>query len=230
MLIIVDNKIPETARVRLSEFGEVIGLSTSGITYDAISGHPDIFFCQYPGGIVVAPNLPAEYFEILDKRSIPYIIGINPVGKIYPESARYNAVVTDTYYIHYPEITDPKIKENVGNLIPITVRQGYCRCNLLPLKENHFITSDIGIHKILTDKKLDVLYVSAKTIRLEDFPHGFFGGVSGIWNNNVFICGSLDYHPDGEKIRLFLQKLDYTIIELYDGELFDGGSVIFCKK
>ena len=229
MLIIVDNKILETARARLSEFGEVIGLSTSGITYDAISGHPDIFFCQYPGGIVVAPNLPAEYFEILDKHNIPYIIGINPVGEIYPESAVYNVVVTDTYYIHYPEITDLAIKKIAGNQIPITVRQGYCRCNLLPLRDNHFITSDIGIHKMLTDQKIDALYVSPKAIILEDFLHGFFGGACGVYGNRAFICGSLDCFPDGEKVKMYLRKLDYEIIELCDDRLTDVGSILFVQ-
>jgi hypothetical protein len=229
MLIIVDNKIPDTARARLSEFGEVIGLSTSGITYDAISGHPDIFFCQHPGGIIVAPNLPAEYFEILDKHNIPYIIGINPVGKIYPESAVYNAVVTDTYYMHYPEITDPAIKKIAGNQIPITVRQGYCRCSLLPLRDHHFITSDIGIHKILTDQKLDALYVSPKAIILEDFPHGFFGGACGVYGNRIFICGSLNCFPDGEKVKIYLRKLDYEIIELCDDRLTDVGSILFVQ-
>ena len=229
MLIIVDNKIPDTARVRLSAFGEVIGLATSGITYDAISGHPDIFFCQYPGGIIVAPNLPAEYFEILDKRSIPYIIGINPVGKIYPESAVYNAVVTDTYYIHYTGISDDAVKEAGRDRMLIPVRQGYCRCNLLPLRDNHFITSDIGIHKMLTDQKIDALYVSPKAIILEDFPHGFFGGVCGVYGNRVFICGSLNCFPDGEKVKMYLRKLDYEIIELCDDRLTDVGSILFVQ-
>ena len=70
MLIIIDNKLPEAAKKTLSAFGEIIEFSTSEITYEAISGHPDVFFCKTDKTLVVAPNLPQQYKSILKKNNI----------------------------------------------------------------------------------------------------------------------------------------------------------------
>jgi hypothetical protein len=69
MLIIIDHKISVSAKEILSSYGELMELATEGITYPAISGHPDIFFCQVPGKLIVAPNLPEKYFDQLDRSS-----------------------------------------------------------------------------------------------------------------------------------------------------------------
>ena len=57
--------------------------------------------------------------------------------------------------------------------------------------------------------------------------HGFFGGACGVHENKVFILGHLDKFKDGDKVRNYLKDLDYKIIELFDGQLFDGGSILF---
>lgn len=257
MLIIVDRKISSGAKKILSTFGELMELQTDGITYSAISGHPDIFFCQAEDKLIVAPNLPEKYFKKLDEHKINYITGEFPVGLEYPESARYNAVATPDYLIHNFRHTDFVITRSLEDLTPVHVDQGYCRCNLLPLKDDHFITSDIGIHKVLTGFNTEgtksqikwnteygtrntehekgsfspqILYVSPKDILLPDFPHGFFGGCCGIFENKVFINGSLKFNDDGEKVESFLNSLDYEIIELDNGPLIDVGSFFFIKN
>jgi hypothetical protein len=65
MLIIVDHKISQRAKEKLSQYGDLVELRTEGITYPAISGHPDIFFCQSADKLIVAPNLPEEYLAKL---------------------------------------------------------------------------------------------------------------------------------------------------------------------
>ena len=65
MLIFVDEKIPPKACEKLAEYGEVIKFKTNEIVYEAISGHPDIFFSQMENQLVVAPNLPPFYFQKL---------------------------------------------------------------------------------------------------------------------------------------------------------------------
>ena len=149
MLIIIDNRISSQAKKKLSSFGDLMELKTDGITYEAISGHPDIFFCQSPGKLFVALNLPQHYFDQLNQHNIDYIKGELPVGPEYPSSARYNAVATSTYLIHNFRHTDFIITRTLDDLQPVHVDQGYCRCNLLPLKDDHFITSDEGIFKVL---------------------------------------------------------------------------------
>lgn len=230
MQIIIDRKMPEQAKETLASFGEIIDLATSGITYEAISGHPDIFFFMSSSLLIASPNLPAEYFRTLDEKKVRYIKGDSPVGVKYPETARYNASGSQSYLIHRLDITEKRILDYSGEKQTIHVNQGYCRCSLLPLKTDSFITSDVGIYKKLKETGLEVLHVSSESVVLPGLKHGFIGGACGVMDNTVFLCGSLSYHPQGGEIRSFLNKNGYKILELYDGPLFDAGSILFLEE
>ncbi|MCD4697756.1 MAG: hypothetical protein K8S16_16145 [Bacteroidales bacterium] len=227
MLIFVDKRIPKEAQNHLKEYGDVVAFETERIVYDAISGHPDIFMCHVNNKIIVAPNLPAKYKEILNKNKIAFLEGEEPLGKNYPETAKYNIVSTEKFLMHNFHYTDSKITDNEGDLDLIHLNQGYSRCNLLPLRNDHFITSDEGIYRILQNSKLKALFVKPDDILLPGFKHGFFGGTFGVYKDKVFIIGSLDKFSEGSRVREFIEKLNYNIIELYDGPLFDGGSLFF---
>lgn len=226
-MIIIDKKAPPAAKEKLVEYGELIEFETSGITYPAISGHPDIFFCQTPAGLIVAPNLPEEYFSLLDRHKIKYRKGETAVGKAYPQSAPYNAVVTSKCLIHNQKLTDPVLLETCRGLKRIHVNQGYTRCNLLVLNENSFISSDKGIYNSLLDQGLNCHYLPPHEIILEGFTNGFLGGACGIWDQKVFICGSLKHHSWGKQFREIIEEEGFEIIELMDGPLMDVGSVFF---
>jgi hypothetical protein len=239
MLIIIDHTMSPEAKRKLSSYGKLMELKTEGITYPAISAHPDIFFCQAPGQLIVAPNLPQKYLDKLIQYRIAFAIGEFPVGSEYPASARYNAVATKNLLIHNFRHTDFMITRTFEDHTPVHVDQGYTRCNLLPLNDVHFITSDEGIYKVLmrchlpSENKsrchLNVLYVAPAGIKLDGFPHGFFGGCCGVWEDKVFINGSLSHYAEGEKVKHYLDGLNYEIVELYDGRLADVGSILFVK-
>jgi hypothetical protein len=255
MLIIADRRIPAEAKEKLSAVGTLLELETEGIVYPAISGHPDIFFCKTPEMLIVHPDLPEYYFEQLRKYQIQFITG-NPVSRIenrgwrmehrgssienpvssiqYPSlsgrqaaSIRYNAAVNDHFLVHRLEFTDLAILENCHALKKIPVKQGYTRCNLLLLKEDHYLTSDAGIHKALQRAGQKGICVSPEGILLPGFPNGFIGGAMGVLNDTLFIIGSLDQYKEGDVVRKYLESLDYRIVELYDGSLFDGGGILF---
>lgn len=226
MKIIVDGQIPKQALEKLSEYGNLVLFSTKNITYDAISGHPDIFFCNMGEQWIYGSNLPDVYTKRLKKFHGSIRAGETPVGSKYPESARYNAVVTDNYIIHNFRYTDPVITHHAGERELIHVSQGYTRCNLLPLKNDHFITSDEGIYRTLTGYGLNVLLVGSKDILLPGIDHGFFGGACGIYEDTVFVIGNLSHFSDGKRVHDFLHKNGFQIVELYDGPLFDGGSIL----
>jgi hypothetical protein len=182
MLIIVDHKISPGAKEKLSAYGELLELKTEGITYPAISGHPDIFFCQSQDKLIVAPNLPKQYFDKLSASKIEFICGEFPVGAEYPASARYNAVATSNYLIHNFRHTDFMITRTLEDLHPVHVDQGYCRCNLLPLKDDHFITSDAGIFKADSIRQLAdgvPCWFHPKASFLKDFPMAFSADAAG---------------------------------------------------
>jgi len=227
MLIIIDQKIPEQAKRKLSAYGEIMEVQSKGITYDAISGHPDIFFCRTPEALIAAPNTPERYTVMLKKRKIPFWFGEKAVNIQYPDSALYNAVITEKYFIHNLRISDPVVVGSLENHQQIHVNQGYTRCSLLPLKDDCFIASDSGIYNTLIDNNIEVMQVNPGAIKIQGLKYGFFGGACGIYDDKVFIIGSLAHLPEGEKVRAYLEKLKYEIIELYDGPLFDGGSIMF---
>jgi hypothetical protein len=224
MVILANKNLPRQALQYLTTFGDLIMFQTEDITYSAISGHPDIFFCPNGNGLIIAPNVPEAFKQQFSKKNLSWTVGYEPVGSKYPETARYNCVLTDQFVIGHIDFIDKKILEETSEKEIIHVNQGYTRCNLIPLSSNKFITSDKGIEGVLLQKGLEVLYVNPGGIRLPDFDHGFIGGSCGVTGNKVFYIGNLMYYSESEKIRSFLSE--YEIIELYDGPLFDGGSLI----
>lgn len=197
------------------------------ITYDAISCHPDIFFCQTPSGLVTAPNTPSSFLELLAQRGVRYIGGVLPVGKIYPETARYNAVVTAKYLIHNSALTDSVISDLNPGAESICLSQGYSRCNLIEIREDQFITSDRGIEKTLVSRGIKVKFISPEGILLPGYEHGFLGGCCGINEGRVFIAGSLRFLKEGGELRTIFNKAGLEIVELNSGPLFDAGSILF---
>jgi hypothetical protein len=226
-MIIIVKKAPPAAKEKLAVFGELLELETSGITYPAISGHPDIFFCQTPDGLIVAPNLPEGYFSLLNRYGIQYRRGKTAVGKAYPQTAPYNAVVTSKYLIHNLKLSDPVLLKACEGLTPIHVNQGYTRCNLLALNENLFVSSDKGICNTLLDHDLHCHYFPPHEIKLEGFSNGFLGGACGIWDQKLLVCGSLRHHSGGNAFRKIIEDESYETIELVDTPLQDHGSMLF---
>jgi hypothetical protein len=227
MLILLDGKMPETAKEKLTAYGEIVDFATEGITYEAISGHPDIFFCPTPAGLIVAPNLPEKYLTILDQNHINYLKGLMPVGKDYPETARFNSLVTDKFIVQNPTISELVIQDLNSNLEIIPVKQGYVRCNLIALPNKTFITSDRGIEKSLKQRNLEVLYIDPSCVKLEGFENGFLGGACGLLGNTLFVCGSMKYVKEQSVIESYAALAGVSIIELYEGKPWDVGTILF---
>ena len=70
-----------------------------------------------------------------------------------------------------------------------------------------------------------VLYIDPKQIKLEGHNHGFFPGCCGVWKNNLVVCGSTKYLKEKEELDKFLKDNNFNLIELYNGELVDVGSI-----
>jgi hypothetical protein len=75
-----------------------------------------------------------------------------------------------------------------------------------------------------------VLYIDPKQIKLEGHDHGFFPGCCGVWNNNLIVCGSTKYLKEKEELDKFLKDNNFNLIELYDGELVDVGSIFLVRS
>ncbi len=226
MPFLIDKRINPTALHNLERLDTVIPFMTDGITYPAISGHPDIFFCVSGDLLIASEAVPDNIIRQLDDAGVDILISKNRPGMQYPSSAIFNAVVTDSFLIHCTDITDISIKENTTGKTQINVSQGYTRCNLLVPDERLWITSDAGIFKILNEKGLNVLSVDPKQVSLQGFSHGFFGGCCGVFKNRILVNGSLKNLKEGKAIRHDLEKYEYQVIELHQGMLEDVGSIM----
>lgn len=224
LLIIVDKKLPSRAKQTLGNYGNLMELETKNITYDAISGHPDIFFFQDKHQTIVAPNLPEKYFEILNRYGIKYRKGIKPVGRDYPHSSRYNALQTSYGLLHNTHFTETSLQENATKRIHC--RQGYTRCNAIEIGST-VLTSDKGIMKTLENHSIPAIYTDPQNIILPGFKNGFFGGTCGIHNKQLFVCGQLNHLENTTQIEKLFIKEEIENIELYDGKLFDAGGIFF---
>lgn len=225
MYIIVDARLPEQASKALRRYGKLLPLLTKQCTYDSISGHPDLFFCPTPTSLVCAPNTPEELYTTLIKAGIESVKGSLPVSPKYPGSAAYNAFTNHSFFIHNTRYSDPLLLAHCDTLQAIHVNQGYTRCNLTEAG-GLYMTSDKGMERILRKNGLDVFFIKPDTIRLPGERHGFFGGCTGHWQNNLFLTGSCDYFPEGSELKTELTRRGIEVIELYNGPLFDAGSIL----
>jgi hypothetical protein len=229
MLIVIDKRIPDIAKRRLGKFGKIVEFATKNITYEAISGHPDIFLCQTPETLICAPNLPEYYFALFEKNNINYSIGKNPVGFKFPATSFYNCVINEKFLFHKKTNTDNRILELNKELEFIDFPQAYTRCSLMALPFQNFFTSDKGIENALLKHNLNVRYFSPNEILLPNMPHGFIGGATGFYSGKLFVLGNPDFHSWGKEFRLFIEKQNIELISLYDGSFFDGGGIFFLE-
>lgn len=228
MLIIADFRYPEEIKTKLAALGHLVLFNANGLVYDSISGHPDVFLCETPGGLVVAPNTPASIIKALKKHQISYHFGNNPVGESYPATIPYNAEVSKTSIIHNDKHTDSRILERNPGLQRIHVSQGYTRCSLFALDQNTFITSDRGIERAL-EKHFEIHYFSPESILLPGQKHGFLGGCMGKMEQTIFCTGRLDTLSEYKKLQDLISEKKLGFNELYDGPLIDGGGLFFLK-
>ena len=104
------------------------------------------------------------------------------------------------------------------------------RCLSLSKAELGASTSSATEELMAHGSQLTALYIDPKQIKLEGHDHGFFPGCCGIWKNNLIVCGSTKNLKEKEALDKFLKDNDFNLIELYDGELVDVGSVFFQLK
>lgn len=231
MLAIIDGRAPREAIENLKKHADVVfQFESAGITFNSISGHPDIFIYQDESNLIVAPNSPLSLLEFLDTHKVKYVFGENKVQENFENSVGYNCISTSDYFFHKTGSTDPEIiKLNRGKEI-INLPQAYTRCSLTHLGNNKYITSDKGIEKKLLEKGLDCFYFSPEQISIIDHKHGFFGGTNGSYSNKIFFIGSIDLHRYGFALRSYIENLEIEIVSLSTNFLYDGGGILFIEQ
>ena len=223
---IIDCRTPHLAIEHLQNYASVFLFHSEELSYDAIACHPDIFLFQGTDSLFVAPNAPKELLSLLIEQNIRFEYGVSIIGKELENSCYYNCVETKTHFFHKQSFTDSKLLHAITKPF-INLPQAYTRCSLFALTENAFITSDKGIVKKLLNEGFNCFYCNPSSILLPPYKNGFIGGCMGMFDNRLFITGSLDTIDNGANLRCFIENLHIEIVELYNGNLYDGGGILF---
>lgn len=203
---------------------EVIPLAPFSVLSNPVSTHTDMLILAIGDIAFVHIDYRAElkgFKEIIrideqmsDKYPHDVLLNIAVVGKNVFCNTKFASVTvleylkSKGYFIHH-------------------VSQGYTHCSVCIVDDNAIITSDIGISQSAKNAGIDVLKISEGDISLPPYNYGFIGGTSGSHKEKIFFCGSLECHPDGEKIRDFCKKHSKIIVELTDTPLMDVGGILF---
>ena len=162
-----------------------------------------------------------------EEKNINYLLSQNSLNDTYPKDIILNGFITDEYFIHNLNYTDPILLETQENKKLINVKQGYTKCSILPISDTAIITNDLGIYNSLDKNVFDILLVPPGDILLPSLNYGFIGGVGGmISKNKLALFGELNNYEYGNKIYKFLYKYDVEPIYLRKGKLIDRGSLL----
>ena len=195
-----------------------------------INTHADIYMCQL--GVWEEAGL--------------YMGDADELGAEYPADAIFNCVCTKDFFIHNLEHTNHDLadaamiwRENLafqsgerhGQTVAVNVKQAYTRCNLLPIDNSSFITSDAGIAKALEPTEADVLLIRPGHVLLPGYPYGFLPGTAGCIFTKakekvVLFNGDLSAHPDSKAILSFIQKRNIYPVWFRGYPLEDIGSIL----
>ena len=221
-IAVIDPRMPTEAKLRLKQMGYYVAeVPLHPKLAGPVKGHPDMMVFSCGKKVIYEPHLE-KIAGLLRDNGYECIKGEKIESKNYPKDIIYNACNIGKYIIRY----DGKIEKNIENLKVkfIKVKQGYVKCSIVQVDDRSIITSDKGIKDIWGE---NALLVSSGNIKLPGYDTGFIGGASGVHKDRVFFIGALKNHPDGRLIRDFIEKRGKKVVELYDGELFDGGSILF---
>ncbi|MBL4939207.1 MAG: hypothetical protein JKY16_02840 [Lutibacter sp.] len=230
MYAIIDKRCSKEIKNNLNNYIEaVFEFSSNDITYNSISGHPDIFMFQDGKKLILAPNSPKELQQFFDVKNIRYSLGIKKVGFLLENSAHYNCVTTKKYFFHKNGIPDASIQEYCSKKRSVKFSQSYVRCSMFPLGNEKIITSDVGIVNSLKKNMIANFYFDPSEIAINDHKNGFIGGTMGRLNDTIFFLGDIFKHKDGEALHKFITSNGEEVVCLGNDYLYDGGGIFFVE-
>ena len=192
-----------------NEGASISPVSKKGNVSDALSCHPDIYYCLLKDGI--------------------YEGDAGLLCPVYPKDVLYNAAAVGPYLI-CSKYTSKGLIERSG-LKPIFVRQGYVKCNLAVLDESHVITEDKGIAKTLEKvPEIECLLIKPGEVCLPGFDHGFIGGATGRIGNKMIFNGDLSAHTCFSDITRFCLSCGLEAVYFTSYPLTDIGSIIVADQ
>lgn len=234
MLCLVDNRIPRLCRERLTDLGfDVVDMPAASYLAPPVASHPDMLVFPFGDKLFCHTDYYAQNRGLIDgicnTGKLSLVLSVEPTGQNYPLDVLFNCVALGDRLLCNTKAVSQLIKNEAdarGYEI-LHTNQGYTKCSVCKVDERSIITSDSSIAKICKNVGMDVLLTDKGGVFLSGYEYGFIGGATGADNGRVYFCGSIDSHPDSERIKDFCQAHGKTAISLSDEPLYDIGSLIF---
>ncbi len=217
---------PKLAQSLAAQGIDAIWLPDNAALDKRLSSHADLSVFVCGNNAVVARALVASNFvKYLTNRG--YIVAPSAEqGADYPRDAGLCVCWTGRYTIYNEATADPAVLDIICG-VPVHVSQGYTKCAALVVDDHSIVTADAGVSRAAKSAGMDVLEITPGHIALDGFEYGFIGGASFIISDNtVAFTGTLDGHPDKDRILDFLAQHGKKPVFLTDEAIFDIGGAI----
>lgn len=233
MLAVIDCRPPPPIRNGLIEHGfDLLELPPHPSLDPPVASHPDMLLFFAPDAIFTTKcyaKIAQKELDILSFAARKPIVTISEEClRTYPHDVLLNVAPVGHFLFGHPSTLGHKCYQNEA-YIPCPVRQGYAKCNTVPVGKNALITSDPSIDAAARKMNLDVLRVMPDKITLLGYDTGFLGGATSFSpyfeSNELYFCGDWKAHTCAKEINEFLNAHQKTPISLCDGPLIDLGTV-----
>ncbi len=228
---VVDCRISESCKNALAYFADkIILLPPFPILDEPVASHPDMLIWVCGRELITYKDYYAvakAELDTLKDAGFELIFADEQPDKKYPRDVHLNCALVGNKVLCRTSSASSAIHELAKRkgLSLIDTRQGYAKCSVAVVSDNAIITADQGILKTATEHGIDALPVSEGGVRLDGYNTGFIGGATGLAKDSLLFCGSLDTHPDCERIKQFCKKHNKQAVSLSYEPLTDLGTV-----
>ncbi len=234
MTAIIDCRTPSASLSRLGELGfEIVSLPRADYLAEPVSAHPDMLIFMGLGGLFCHKTYYQSNKEIIDtlaqKFGLELVLSNEHMSAEYPQDVLFNCVLLGDKLLCNTNTVSKLIlsRAKAQKLDVIHTNQGYTKCSVCKVDDNAIITSDKSIYRACAACGIDALLVSPDGVALDGYSCGFIGGASGNDGKNIYFCGDVSIHPDGDKIIEFCNSHGNRVTSLSDEALYDVGSILF---
>lgn len=231
-LIIADQRLDEKCEKALADRGyEIVKLSGFGKLQEPISSHPDMLMFIGKGKLFCHREYYGKEKEKLDRiaeeSGAELVLSDEKWEKDYPNDVLFNAVCLGDKLICCKKSVSKLILSCFDEENIVDTKQGYTKCSTVAVGDSAIITADPSIQKSCSTSGIDVLFLSGNFTSLDGYDTGFIGGASGTDGENIYFCGDISKHPDGDRIIEFCKNHRKSVISLSEEPLYDYGSLFF---
>lgn len=233
-VVLIDERLSEALERRLILLGHTpIRIKASGVLGADVASHPDMLVFHDKETLITtcayAEEAPHVFTDIRLSANVNIRFCDEEQFSDYPRDCILNAIrFKDMLFCKSDSVSRAVLSyARERDLKIVSVNQGYPRCTVLKLSDGAAITADRGMARALSENGIRVYLINNGNITLPCRSYGFIGGAGGVFENTVYFTGNIDTHPDACLIKDAIKTEKMALVCLSDGNLFDGGGLIF---